>query len=72
VLQDKRCRFCNMDESINHLFFDCSVARYTWSLVAMVVGADCRPSNLMQFWVWSERFLPRNKNIHMIGLAAIC
>jgi hypothetical protein len=72
VLQDKRCRFCNMDESINHLFFDCSVARYTWSLVAMVVGADCQPSNLMQFWVWSERFLPRNKNIHMIGLVAIC
>jgi hypothetical protein len=69
---DKRCRFCNMDECINHLFFDCSLARYTWSLVAMVVGADCRPSNLMQFWVWSERFLPRNKNIHMIGLAAIC
>jgi hypothetical protein len=34
---DKSCRFCNMDECINHLFFDCSLARYTWSLVAMVV-----------------------------------
>jgi hypothetical protein len=45
----KRCRFCNPYECVTHLFFDCSLARYVWSLVAMVVGADCRPSNLDQF-----------------------
>jgi hypothetical protein len=38
----------------------------------MVIGADSRPSNLNQFWEWCERFMPRNKNVHMVGLAAIC
>jgi hypothetical protein len=69
---DKSCRFCRMDESVTHLFFDCSLARYVWSLVALVIGADCRPSTLDQFWEWCDRFLPRNKNIHMVGLAVVC
>jgi hypothetical protein len=48
---DKRCFFCNVFESIEHLFFDCYMARYIWSLVAYIVGADCRPSSFDQFWV---------------------
>ena len=35
---DVRCCFCPENESINHLFFDCSMARYIWSLIALVVG----------------------------------
>jgi hypothetical protein len=69
---DKSCRFCNLDENINHLFFDCSLAKYVWSLVAMVIGADCRPSSLDQFWMWCGRYMPRNGNLHMVGLASIC
>jgi hypothetical protein len=69
---DKSCRFCTRDENSNHLFFDCSLARYVWILVAMVVGANCKPSNLNQFWVWCEKFLPVNRNLHTVGLAAIC
>jgi hypothetical protein len=46
----KRCGFCNDDESVLHLFFECSLAKYVWSLIAMVIGADCRPNNLEQFW----------------------
>jgi hypothetical protein len=69
---DKSCRFCNLDEDITHLFFDCTLARYVWSLVAMVVGADCRPSSLDQFWRWCGRYMPKNGNLHMVGLAAIC
>jgi hypothetical protein len=71
-LGDKSCRFYTLDENSNHLFFDCSLARYVWSLVAMVVGANCRPSNLNQFWVWCEKFFPANRNLHTVGLAAIC
>lgn len=42
---DNRCYFCNLDESIEHLFFDYSVARYTWSLITYVIGANCRPTS---------------------------
>ena len=60
------------NESINHLFFDCSMARYVWSLVAYVVGADSRPCSFDQFWVWAKRFLPLGGKFLYVGLAAIC
>nr|TKW10082.1 hypothetical protein SEVIR_6G096500v2 [Setaria viridis] len=41
-------------------------------LVALVVGADCRPNSLEQFWIWSKLFLPNGKQFHLPGLAAIC
>jgi hypothetical protein len=69
---DKRCSFCNEDESIVHLFFDCYLARYIWSLIAWVIGGSCRPSNLTQYWEWSNIFLPANKKIHMVGLSVVC
>jgi hypothetical protein len=69
---DQHCKFCNKDENIIHLFFDCSQASYAWSLTAWVIRADCRPTNIEQFWVWCERFVPRNSSFHMVGLAAFC
>jgi hypothetical protein len=69
---DKRCFFCNIFESVEHLFFDCYVARYIWRLLAYIVGADCRPSSFDQFWIWVDRYLHKHKKIHMVGLSAIC
>ena len=69
---DKRCNFCLENESVNHLFFDCSMARYVWSLVAYVVGTDCRPCSFDQFWLWAKQFFPLSENFLYVGLAAIC
>jgi hypothetical protein len=48
------------------------MSRYVWSLVAMIIGADCRPVNLEQYWFWCGRYLLVYKNIHMVGLSTIC
>jgi hypothetical protein len=69
---DQQCKFCDQPETINHLFFDCSLARYAWSLIAWVIRADCRPANVDQFWFWCGKYMPRNKNLYMVGLAAFC
>jgi hypothetical protein len=69
---DRRCYFCNSDENIDHLFFDCHLARYIWSLISYVVGADCRPTSFLQFWIWVNKFITNNKVIHFAGLSAIC
>ena len=69
---DSKCMFCREDESIIHLFFECSMAKYVWSMVAMVVGGDCRPSSFDQFWYWVKIFMPRAEKFHMVGLAGIC
>jgi hypothetical protein len=63
--------FCNTSESIEHLFFDCYMARYIWSLIAHAMGANCRPCSFEQFWIWVDRYISSNKRIHL-GLSAIC
>ena len=37
-LGDERCSFCCEHEMIPHLFFECTMAKYFWSLVALVLG----------------------------------
>jgi len=69
---DERCSFCCEPESISHLLFGCSMAKYVWSMVAWVLGANCRPTSLEQFWVWIRQILPAGKQFYMSCLAAIC
>jgi hypothetical protein len=59
-------------ETIDHLFFDCFIAGYIWSLVAFVLGATHRPTSFGQFWHWIATSLPNGKQFYMIGLAVIC
>jgi hypothetical protein len=33
-----QCSFCNEEETINHLFFECVVARAIWSMISEVLG----------------------------------
>ena len=37
-VSDKTCLFCNELESVNHLLFDCCVARRTWLVIAEVLN----------------------------------
>jgi len=69
---DIHCLFCNEVETIDHLFFVCVSSKYTWSLVASVLGASHRPISFGQFWQWASVLLPNRKHFHIIGLAAIC
>jgi len=69
---DPKCCFCPENESFNHLFFECSMAKFVWSLVALVVGADCRSPTFAQFWVWVQKYMANGTKFHMVGLSAIC
>jgi len=66
---DKRCSFCSANEDIPLLFFDCPLARYVWSLIAMVLGAKCRPISVDQYWVSvkSIQFYPGLNNFIWLG-----
>jgi len=66
------CAFCTENENGHHLFFECPTANYVWSLLAYTLGADCRPSNMNQYWIWIHRILPQAPSLHSVGLAAVC
>ncbi|RCV36794.1 hypothetical protein SETIT_8G010000v2 [Setaria italica] len=37
----------------------------------MVLGGNCRPISVDQYWVWVKSILPRAQQFHMVGLSAV-
>lgn len=66
------CVFCDKDETIDHLFFQCPVAKAIWLVVAQCFGASNIPMNLQQCWLWCKRWLPYGEKFHPLGIGAIC
>lgn len=69
---DVTCRFCSAHESVHHLFFTCSAARYTWGIVGVAIGAFTRPTFFLQYFDWIAKHAKVSSNIQIVGLAAIC
>jgi hypothetical protein len=40
---DLKCRFCDEDENIHHLFFLCPTGEYVLSVVSLAIGDFDRP-----------------------------
>jgi hypothetical protein len=66
------CYFCDKDESVNHLFFTCSMAKVVWACIAQCLGANNIPHNLNHCWLWLERWLPHGRKLHVWGVVAVC
>lgn len=66
------CAFYSEKETIQHLFFECPISKYVWSLIAEVLGAKCRPCSFEQFWESANRFLKNGELIQFVGLSAVC
>ena len=46
------CHFCNENKTIDHLFFQCHVAKITWGIIDLCIGATNIPRNLQQYKTW--------------------
>ena len=55
---DPTCYFCTKNESIDHLFFTCPVAKITWGIIGLCFGANSIPRNLTQYKHWIAKWLP--------------
>jgi hypothetical protein len=45
---DPSCYFCDQVETVNHLLFQCSVAKAVWAIIAVSLGANNVPRSLEQ------------------------
>lgn len=43
-VEDKTCLFCCEHESVNHLFFECVVAKQIWLHISEVLNIECGSS----------------------------
>jgi hypothetical protein len=67
---DPGCYFC---ESVDHLLFQCPVAKVIWATLALCFHQNNRPSSYEQFCPWIRKALPRGGGgVYMLGLAAFC
>ena len=66
------CQVLSDNDTVSHLFLECSLAKYARSIVALVVGVNCKPCSVDQFWVFAQRFMGQGGKYHMVGLAAVC
>lgn len=66
------CVFCDQLETIEHLFFQCIVARCVWGIIGISLGTSCIPSNIAQYKNRIQRIFPQGKLTHHFGFSAIC
>ena len=66
------CHFCLENETIDHLFFACPVARITWGIIGTCLGTNTIPKNLTQYHSWITQLLPEGKGVHICGCVAVC
>lgn len=69
---DPTCFFCKSTESVDHLLFQCSMAKAIWAIVVVCIGASNVPNSIIQSWNWCEHWLSHGKQFHTLGIAAIC
>ena len=68
----KNCLFCGQDESINHLFFKCPLARYVWNIVSVSTGLNCQFVDANHCLTdWLNGFKGKTKLKVAVGLAAV-
>lgn len=55
-VDDVSCVFCSEPESIQHLFFECIVARQLWVAESVDIPAPSSFCSLLSFWKAKKRF----------------
>jgi hypothetical protein len=56
------CVFCGLLESINHLFFQCSIARFVWRIIQTALGLHSIPYNVEKiFCPWINSYNVKEK-----------
>ena len=67
-----KCCFCNFDETIQHLFFDCQLARIIWRIVHVSFNITPPMNILHMFNGW---LIGLNKKLMykiLVGASAVC
>jgi hypothetical protein len=68
----KNCLFCGKEESINHLFFACPLARYIWNIVSCATALKCQFDNVENcFNVWLKGFGGKKRKMLSLGVTAV-
>jgi mannosylglycoprotein endo-beta-mannosidase len=68
---DTKCCFCSSIESIQHLFFDCHMARSVWGVVHVTFGISPPLSFDHLCGSWLDNWTGKSRKLILIGIAAL-
>ena len=67
-----KCCFCNSNETIRHLFFDCHHAKSIWRIVHLATGLSPPISISHMLGNWLSLYNKNERNLILVGCAALC
>ena len=68
----KNCIFCGQNESVDHLFLRCPLARYVWNVVSITTGFYCQFVDARHcLTTYLDKFDKRSKYLMTVGFAAV-
>jgi len=67
-----KCCFCNFDEAIQHLFFDCQLARIIWRIVHVSFNITPHMNILHMFNGWLIGLNKKRMYKILVGASAVC
>jgi hypothetical protein len=67
-----KCCLCDVSESIQHLFFDCPMAKLMWGIMCFTFGIKKSIDVRHIFGPWLISFSKKQINLVLIGVAAFC
>ena len=68
----KFCEFCDCEESVNHLFFSCSLAKFLWNIVGCALGSQRAPMSFFDLCQnWLSSYTGKDRVVVLLGSAAL-
>lgn len=68
----KFCEFCDYEESVNHLFFFCSLAKFLWNIVGCALGNQRDPISFFDLCQnWLSSYTGKDRVVVLLGTAAL-
>ena len=69
--KDSKCCICNELESLDHMFFHCSLAKFIWGVIRCATGLVDVPTHFQDVSAWVMKFSTKERNIVAVGVAAV-
>jgi len=69
---ESKCCFCIKNESIQHLFFDCHVAKFAWNAVFFYFGIQTPTSVTHLLGSWLRGLPLKLRKQILVGVVALC
>ena len=67
----KKCCFCDHNEIIQHLFYDCQHAKIIWRVVQVATGLTPPKSMTHMLWNWLTGISMKERRLIFVGAAAL-